>query len=310
MQATAISSTADIHSLVQLRLGARELTFFPRMMASNPSAGNYRSQFRGRGMDFDEVRAYQPGDDIRAIDWRVTARTTTPHTKLYREERERPVLIVTDLRQAMFFGSKGMKSVTACQVAAALAWAGLQTNDRVGGLVFNPTGQHDIRARRSHHTVLKLIHTLSESSNNLLNYQNDIVIFSEITRDSRRVVPPGCSVFFISDFHDLDGDCESDLFELRRHADITFCHVYDDLETRLPPPNYYKVSNGGKPFILDTRNRENRDRYARQFKQRQANLRRICTANRIAYLQFATGQPVLHTLRSAYGRRQAKQVIR
>lgn len=293
--------------MVKLRLAARELTFFPRMMAGNPLAGNYQSRFRGRGMDFDEARPYQPGDDIRAIDWRVTARTTVTHTKLYREERERPVLIAADLRQAMFFGSKGMKSVTACQVAAALAWAGLQTNDRVGGLVFNPAGQQDIRARRSHHAVLQLIHTLSDASNSLLSFQADQVSFAEITRDVRRVAPPGCSVFFISDFHDLDSNCEADLFELGRHSDITFCHVYDALETHLPPPNSYRVSNGSDQFTLNSRSQEARNRFAQQFSLRQANLKRICSGNKIAFLSFPTGQAVLPTLQTVYGRRRKKR---
>ena len=105
-------------------------------MAKNLVLGGHQSRFRGRGMDFEEVRQYQPGDDIRTIDWRVTARTMTTHTKLFSEERERPVLVVTDLRPTMFFGSKELKSVTACQVAAALAWAGLNANDRVGGAYF------------------------------------------------------------------------------------------------------------------------------------------------------------------------------
>ena len=82
-----------------------------------------RSRFRGRGMDFDEVRIYQPGDDVRSIDWRVTAKTQTPHTKIFREERERPVLVVSDLRGSMFFGSQRLKSVHACEVSAALVYS-------------------------------------------------------------------------------------------------------------------------------------------------------------------------------------------
>lgn len=304
-ESPAVTPSATIASLVQLRPGTRGLSFFPRMIAANPMAGSYRSRFRGRGMDFDEVRPYQPGDDIRAIDWRVTARTTTPHTKLYREERERPILLVCDLRQAMFFGSRGMKSVTACQIAAALAWAGLHGNDRVGGLIFKPQGQRDIRARRSHHAVLQLLHALSESSRELINYQEDKITFSEITRDVRRVAPPGSSVFFISDFHDLDSQAE--LFELGRHTDITFCHIYDSLETQLPPPGHYQVSDGDEQFTLDTRNRDARNRFARLFQERRANLKKICTANRIAYLPFATGQDVLPVLINAYGRKKTNR---
>ena len=122
-------------------------------------AGGHRSRFRGRGMDFDEVRIYQPGDDVRSIDWRVTAKTQTPHTKIFREERERPVLVVADFA-AMFFGSQRLKSVVACEIAAARA--GLNANDRVGGLIFGPQQQTEIKARRSHHAVLQFIHDLRD----------------------------------------------------------------------------------------------------------------------------------------------------
>ena len=104
---------ADVTTLVGMRFGTRDLKFFPRRMARTSLMGGHHSRTRGRGMDFEEVRQYQPGDDIRSIDWRVTARTLTPHTKLFREERERPILVITDLRPNMFFGSKMLKSITA-----------------------------------------------------------------------------------------------------------------------------------------------------------------------------------------------------
>ena len=96
---------ANLTEMVRLRYGARELTGFPRVQARQMMAGGHRSSFRGRGMDFDEVRIYQPGDDVRTIDWRVTAKTQTPHTKIFREERERPVLVVCDLRGPMFLAA-------------------------------------------------------------------------------------------------------------------------------------------------------------------------------------------------------------
>ena len=106
-------AVASIPAMIKLRYGARELTGFPKIQARQMLAGGHKSRFRGRGMDFDEVRIYQPGDDIRSIDWRVTARTQIPHTKVFREERERPLLVITDLRSSMFFGSQRLKSVLA-----------------------------------------------------------------------------------------------------------------------------------------------------------------------------------------------------
>ena len=164
---------ADLNTMIRLRHAARELTGFPKIQARQMLAGGHRSRFRGRGMDFDQVRIYQPGDDVRTIDWRVTARTQTPHTKIFIEERERPVLIIGDLRSGMFFGSQRLKSVIACEVSAALAWAGLAANDRAGGLIFGPQAQLDIKSRRSHHAVLEFIHGLQEFSSALLDFQPD-----------------------------------------------------------------------------------------------------------------------------------------
>lgn len=305
---TSNPAIADIASLVKLRFGARDLKFFPRLMAKNPQSGGHKSHFRGRGMDFDEVRLYQPGDDIRTIDWRVTARTLAPHTKIFREERERPVLIVTDLRAPMFFGTQELKSITACRVAAALAWAGLSANDRVGGLIFGHDSQCDIRARRSHHSVLQFIHRLSDYTESLISaatapgkYQ-----LAEILRDVRRVVMPGSTLFIVSDFHDLDRDCEQHLFELARHTDITFCQVYDSLETQLPPPGNYLVSDGDKRFSLSTRKREFRNQFEQQFRNRQAKLRQLCTQLRMGHLRFETNSQVLATLQQAYGRKKVR----
>ena len=125
----------DVNELIALRFPVRQLKLSRRNRALNALAGPNKSNFRGRGIDFEEVRNYQAGDDIRTIDWRVTARTGAAHTKLFREERERPVLVVVDQRNSMFFGSQFcFKSVLAAQLGALVAWSALSDNDRVGGL--------------------------------------------------------------------------------------------------------------------------------------------------------------------------------
>jgi uncharacterized protein (DUF58 family) len=206
-------AVASLAQMIKLRYGARELTGFPKIQARQMLAGGHKSRFRGRGMDFDQVRIYQPGDDVRSIDWRVTARTQVPHTKIFSEERERPILVISDLRGPMFFGSQRLKSVVACEISAALAWAGLAANDRAGGLVFGPQQQVDIKSRRSHHAVLQFIHALHEYSSQLLEPQPDHFSLRDILEESRRFILPGSTVFIVSDFHDLDSGCERHLFE-------------------------------------------------------------------------------------------------
>lgn len=310
---------ASIDDLARLRFAARELVLSPQQAVKSALSGTRSSRFRGRGMDFDEVRPYQPGDDIRSIDWRVTARTTSPHTKVFREERERPLMMVCDLRQNMFFGARRLKSVTACELAAILAWAGLNAGDRVGALVFGPKQQRDIRARRSQHSVLQLIQALHETGMEL----TDPLLFkeqagdhsarpyrlAEICEDTRRVARPGTSVMIISDFYDLDDESERHLYQLARHCDISLCRVYDSLESHLPPPGQYQVYNRDQRFSLNTGNTKLRTRFEQQYRAKEQRLRQTAQRLKLPLLSFSTDTPILAPLRQAFakqGRRKRK----
>lgn len=295
---------ASLSQLIKLRYGARELTGFPKIQARQMLAGGHKSRFRGRGMDFDQVRIYQPGDDVRSIDWRVTARTQVPHTKLFSEERERPILVISDLRSPMFFGSQRLKSVVACEISAALAWAGLAANDRAGGLVFGPQQQVDIKSRRSHHAVLQFIHALHEYSAQLVEPQTDRYSLADILEESRQFILPGSTVFIVSDFHDLDNHCERHLFELARHGNLNFCHVYDDIETELPPPSLYAVTDGQHQTMLDSSNTQLRQRFVDAFSQRSQHLRKLSEQLSAGLLIFNSSDSVMSVLARAYGKRR------
>ncbi len=295
---------ASLSEMVKLRYAASELTAFPRIQARQMMAGGHRSKFRGRGMDFEEVRIYQPGDDVRSIDWRVTAKTQTPHTKIYREERERPVLVVSDLRSSMFFGSQRLKSVVACEIAAALAWAGLNANDRVGGLVFGAGHQADVKSRRSHHAVLQFIHELVDFSQQLLKPAADQHSLAHILEETRRFSLPGTTIFIVSDFHDLDAACDRQLFELARHGNLNFCHVYDSIETELPEPALYAVSDGENQRLLDTSDKRLRQAFANAFTERCQRLQKFSQQLSAGLLPFNSATPVMSTLSQAYGKRR------
>jgi len=295
---------ANLSEMVRLRYGARELTGFPRVQARQMMAGGHRSRFRGRGMDFDEVRIYQPGDDVRSIDWRVTAKTQTPHTKIFREERERPVLVVSDLRGRMFFGSQRLKSVLACEVSAALAWAGLNANDRVGGLVFGAQQQSDVKSRRSHHAVLEFIHKLRDFSEQLLQPAADQYSLAHILEETRRFALPGTTIFIVSDFHDFNEDCERHLFELARHGNLNFCHIFDNIEIQLPDPALYAVSDGEQQRLLDTGNNRLREEFANAFAARSQRLKKFSQQLSAGLLPFNTADSAMSVLAQAYGKRR------
>src|SRR5215471_16922821 len=137
---------ADLDELVALQHRAHGFSFLPRQPLPSLLAGRHASRLRGRGLNFEEIRRYQMGDDIRQIDWKVTARTRKTHTRVFTEERERSTLLLVDQRLNMFFGStKNMKSVTAAETAALAAWRVLSQQDRVGALVFNDSRVTEVR---------------------------------------------------------------------------------------------------------------------------------------------------------------------
>lgn len=250
-------------ALAGLRHQARLLR---RRTGSRPprAAGGARlSRQRGRGMEFDEVRCYQPGDDVRNIDWRVTARRSLAHTKVFREERERPLHLLVDLRRNMFFGSRRLKSRVACELTALLAWAACDSGDRVGGLVFGAASSAHLRSGRGHHGVLRLIHALRTIAGELLQPDSSAQRLSGMLEALRRVARPGSDLVVISDFSDLPEDpmAEHQLFELSRHCNLHLVAVRDPLELQLPPPGRYTVTDGKHRRMLDTGDRALRRRF-------------------------------------------------
>ena len=297
---------ASQKSLIKLRYGARELTNFPNPLARKQISGTHKSRWRGRGMDFEEVRIYRPGDDIRSIDWRVTARTQVTHTKVFSEERERPILVITDLRGAMFFGSQQLKSVVASKIAATLVWAGLAANDRVGGLIFGQQRHEDVRAKRSHHAVLQYIHSLHSFSKELMNSREENFTLKDILQESKQLVLPGSTLFIISDFNDLDDDCSRHLFDMARLARVNFCHVYDILEVELPPPSIYAVSDGKNKTLLDSRNSSLRQNYANLFRTRCDQIKALTEKLGGDLLTFNTSENIMSILGRTYGKRRRR----
>ncbi|MEJ2419310.1 MAG: DUF58 domain-containing protein [Exilibacterium sp.] len=207
----------NLDALLRMRYVANEFTLFARRPSTAIISGSVRTRFRGRGMEFEEVRLYQPGDDIRSIDWRVTARTQVAHTKLFREEKERPVFVLVDQRASMFFGSQRcFKSVYTAHLAALLGWAALAQSDRIGALVFGNNSHRDIRPRRSKHALLELLYQIHDFNHRLNSpiAPSGSSTMADMLSDVRRISKPGSAVFLLSDFHDFDHRCEELLFQL------------------------------------------------------------------------------------------------
>ena len=292
--------------LVRLRHIARQLRLFKPRVNRSDQAGNLLTRYRGRGMNFEEVRYYQPGDDVRSIDWRVTARTGKTHTKLFQEERERPVVILLDLRSPMFFGSQNaFKSVAACSIAAALSWAGLQHGDRIGALLFSDHGVDTVRPRRSHHAVLAAIHGMVETANALNSpiASNGSQPLSLLLEEARRIARPGSALFLISDCHDLDESCEQPLYLLTRHADLQVLRITDPLEQQLPDQPL-TISDGKQRTFLSKSSKLMRQQFANQQYRVREQTAQLCRRLRLPLVDFDNTRPVVPVLLSTYGDRQ------
>lgn len=293
----------QMEQLLRLRFAARDLNLFARRAAKSVLAGQVRTRFRGRGVDFEEVRLYQPGDDIRSIDWRVTARTQIPHTKVYSEERERPVYLVCDQRASMFFGSVNtFKSVVACHIAALLGWATLKGGDRLGALVFNDRGFEDIRARRSKHAVLQLLQTQDKYNHQLTSpLATGDFSLAQALKDTRRIARPGSAVFIISDFADLDDASEKELFELARHLDVTLMAVSDPLEQHLSGHGTLTVTDGRERRSLPVNRRDFQAHYTRLAEARRERLALAARRLRLEVMAFSTADNPTDRLYQRFG---------
>jgi uncharacterized protein (DUF58 family) len=286
---------AQLNELISLRRYAQSVHYQPEGRALR--SGAHLSKFRGRGMDFSEVRNYQAGDEIRHMEWRVTARTGRPHVKIYQEERERPVVILADFNPSMIFGTRvAFKSVIAARLASILAWTVIKQGDRVGGFFFSADEHSEFTPRGRDSGVLPLLASLSHyTAQTQAQREAKPRLLSDALVRLRRVVRPGSILVLISDFYSMDSECEKHLNRLRGHNDILAYHVCDTLELNPPKPEQYAITNGQQELLLDTRINAVSHAYEAYCQQRIEQLQQQFRRLQIQYVQ-ATGETDLAQL--------------
>ncbi len=301
---TGAPSRVALSELVRLSGPAATLSLTPRTIRARQS-GSYLAPVKGRGMEFDESRPYQPGDDVRDLDWRVTARTGRAHTKIYREERERPMHLWVDYRAPMWFATRGVyKAVFAAHTAALLAWCAVHHGDRVGGVIFSAHGHHELKPARGKAAVLRLLrHLVEPPAAQGPDPQRARTAAQHATARLRRVARPGSLVFLISDFRDLDPASLAHIRHLAHHNELFAILVHDPLEAELPPPGQYRFTDGHREFTLDTRDPATRRCYRRHHQERLQRLQAYARAHRIRFLNATTTDHPLELLRTALGMR-------
>ena len=296
---------ATLADLVALQYRARGFSFLPRQPVQSLLAGRHASRLRGRGLDFEEVRHYQPGDDIRQIDWKATARTRKTHSRVYTEERERSVLLVVDQRITMFFGSeRNMKSVTAAEMAALAAWRVLAQKDRVGALVFNDSKVVEIQPQRSRSTVMRILHTMLEQNHGLSidpKPESQGGMFNEALRRCERLAKHDSLVCIVSDGFGHDQESRRLLTHIAQHNDVLFAFIYDPLEADLPEAGQLVFADGLRQLEVDTGNRKLRERYRDDFAAERAAGRRFLLQRETPVIPLSTADGVAEQLRKQLG---------
>jgi uncharacterized protein (DUF58 family) len=288
----------DVDELLALRRDAARLGPVIARSASSSLAGGHRAKPRGRGMEYVESRPYMPGDDVRSIDWRVTARTGRAHTKLFQEERERPVSLVVDLAPSMFFGTRrAFKSVLAARACALVAWSVVTRGDRVGALVAAGERHLEIRPAGGQRGALAVIRGLVALGNEPPQAGAPGGLAGTLLR-ARRVLRPGSLILVFSDFYGLDEDCVRHLSRLRGHDEVVACWTHDVLESEPPPPGRYPVTNGREFTVLDLRSAEVRERYAEHVDAYRARVLNACARLSMPLVALRTdNDPVLDLAR-------------
>jgi uncharacterized protein (DUF58 family) len=298
---------ADLAVLVSSEHKARGFHFLPRQPVDGALSGRHASHLRGRGLSFEELRRYVPGDDVRTIDWRVTARTRKPHVRVYGEERDRPSLLVVDQRRSMFFGSRrAMKSVVAAEVAALGAWRVLSVGDRVGALVFDDEGAQAFSPRRSRRQVLALLRALVEGNRALADAAgrgtSDPTQLDRALERACQLASHDHLVTVVSDFHGLSGSTAQLLSRLRRHNDVLLIPVVDILETALPDAGRLVVGRGGEQLEVDAGDGAVRRRFAASHAARLEAIASLA-GPRTPVLFLDTEEDVASQVRRALGHR-------
>jgi uncharacterized protein (DUF58 family) len=239
---------AELDSLVAMQFKVGGFTLRHNQPVHSLLFGRRASHVRGRGLDFEELRGYVSGDDVRSIDWRVTARMQKPYVRVYSEERDRPTMLVVDQRINMFFGSRvSMKSVIAAEFAALAAWRVFHQGDRVGAFIFNDASTQEVRMRRSRPTVLRILDEIVRQ-NRLLRADAPTPPkperLNEVLESVAHVCHHDALILIASDFDGATETTRDILLHLSHSNDVICCLTFDPLAVKLPPAEQLVVSNG------------------------------------------------------------------
>lgn len=283
---------ATLDELMAQRKNVRYLRFRTKL---NPSiqAGDVKSAFKGRGIEMEEIREYTFGDDVRDIDWRVTARKKSPYTKVYNEEKDREIYVLLDLSSSMFFGTKKeLKSVTASKIAALLGWMAQENNDRFGAVIFDGKDTWQFKPKQDMTQLLAIFKKVSEISREGQTVQ---IVDKAMNKTLQRLIKglkSMATIFIVSDFYSFKDEEKEALAVLAKKAKVFCLCVYDMLEKQAPVPGEYMIENKTKTLIFDSRSKSFQDEYAKFFEEKRAKMHDFCKKFGCGWLEIQTNMPI------------------
>jgi len=298
----------SLGQLMALEFQARGLSFVARQPQGSILAGNHASRLRGRGLNFDELRRYQPGDDLRHLDWRASLRTGKPVIRTFTEERDRPALIVIDQRMSMFFGSvRSFKSASAAELGALAAWMVFNAGDRVGGLVFNDERIDSVAPLRSRKRVETLCSRIVEQNAALSASNSDHEADGQLDKVLQQCLALAGHdhlICIVSDFAGAGDRTLQLMRQLSAHNDVIALQVYDPLALNVPDTGHLMVTQGQLQVELAVQKRQVRQPLGDFLGGRLKDVASLLRRSQVPLLMISTALPALDQLRDELGRRR------
>jgi uncharacterized protein (DUF58 family) len=296
---------ANLDDLVRIQFQVSGFSFLPRQPIHSVLSGRHASRLRGRGLNFEELRGYLPGDDTRNIDWKVSARADAPYVRVYSEERDRPVWLLVDQRQSMFFGSRWkLKSVAAAEAAAAAAWRVLAVKDRVGAVIFNDRDLRVVPPHRSRERVMRILGEVVAMNHALradATHPQAPEMLNEALARVGPLAPHDCLIVLVTDGYGADEATRRHVTRVTRHNDALALLLFDPMEQALPAADRLTVSDGERLLDVDTRRASVRDRYRAGFDERLARFETVSRRYAVPVLKLDASKPLLEQVREQLG---------
>ena len=271
-------------------------------LVSSDMAGEVRSAFKGRGIEMEEIREYTFGDDVRDIDWRVTARKKTPYTKVYAEEKDREIYVLLDLSPSMVFGTKKeLKSVTASKIAALIGWMAQENRDRFGAIIYDGEKLNMFKSQQNRAHLLAVLKKICETGHKILSdikqskpSENG---FSYPLQALSKLIKSKAAVFIISDFAKFGDSEKKALAALAKKGQIFCINIFDILETKAPKSGEYMVEENGKTLVFDTHSKSFCKQYQECFTNKRKAVKLFCQNFGCRYMEVRTDDDIFTQLK-------------